>query len=106
MGSRCLQAMEGDTICYATSTHYYLLNVVDGSQQEVISYMSDLAPPLIRLVQGCEFLVTGPSNLGIFVSETGTATKAPIPLGDGVSSCSYHHPYVLCVNEDSIVVYR
>lgn len=98
--------MEGDTICYATSTHYFVLNVTNGSQQEITAYMSDIAPPLIRLVQGCEFLVTGPSNLGIFVSGDGTATKPPIPLGDMVSCCAYHHPYVLCVNEDSIVIYR
>lgn len=101
-----MQAMEGDTICYATSTHYYLLNVSTGAQHEVATYSSELAPPLIRLVQGCEFLVTGPSNLGIFVSGAGTATKPPIPLGEGVTCCSYHHPYVLCVNEDSIIIYR
>lgn len=98
--------MVGDAICYATSTHYYLLNVSLGSHQEVAAYSSELSPPLIKLVQGCEFLVTGPSNLGIFVSGAGAATKPPIPLGEGVSSCSYYHPYVLCINEDTIVIYR
>ncbi|XP_022645772.1 transforming growth factor-beta receptor-associated protein 1-like isoform X2 [Varroa destructor] len=98
-------AMVGDAICYATSTHYYLLNVSLGSHQEVAAYSSELSPPLIKLVQGCEFLVTGPSNLGIFVSGAGAATKPPIPLGEGVSSCSYHHPYVLCINEDTIIIY-
>ncbi|OQR70950.1 transforming growth factor-beta receptor-associated protein 1-like [Tropilaelaps mercedesae] len=98
-------AMEGDTICYATSTHYNILNVSTGSHQEVAAYSPKASLPLIKLVQGCEFLVTGPSNLGIFVSGAGAATKPPIHLGEDVTSCSYHHPYVLCINKDSIIVY-
>lgn len=53
-----------------------------------------------------EFLLGGPSALGIFVTTAGISERPPLQWGNNVISVAYSHPYVIVLSSDVVTVYR
>uniref|UniRef100_A0A1E1XHE1 Putative vacuolar assembly/sorting n=1 Tax=Amblyomma aureolatum TaxID=187763 RepID=A0A1E1XHE1_9ACAR len=98
-------AMDGDYICVATATQYLVACCSTGHIQNLVPYESELTVPFIKRIAKDEFLLNGPSDLGIFATSSGVSQRPPLPWGASVSAVAYGHPYVVCLSEDYVTVY-
>ena len=53
-----------------------------------------------------EFLVSGPDGLGVFVCSAGTSNRPPLQWSYPINSVAFHHPYILGVSNEIIMVHR
>ena len=53
-----------------------------------------------------EFLLGGPSALGMFVTSEGISQRPPLQWSDNLISISYLHPYIIAMNDEFITVHR
>ncbi|KAL3197559.1 hypothetical protein MRX96_044881 [Rhipicephalus microplus] len=98
-------AMDGDYICVATVTQYLVACCSTGHVQNLVPYDSDLTVPFVKRIAKGEFLLNGPSDLGIFATSSGVSQRPPLPWSASVSAVAYAHPYIVCLSEDYVTVY-
>lgn len=98
-------AMDGDYICVATATQYLVACCSTGHVQNLVPYDSELTVPFVKRIAKDEFLLNGPSDLGIFASSSGVSQRPPLPWSSTVSAVAYAHPYIVCLSEDYVTVY-
>ena len=53
-----------------------------------------------------EFLLTGPSALGMFVTSEGISQRPPLQWSENLISVGYVHPYIIAMNDEFITVHR
>ncbi|KAH7934892.1 hypothetical protein HPB52_001875 [Rhipicephalus sanguineus] len=98
-------AMDGDYICVATATQYLVACCSTGHVQNLVPYDSELTVPFVKRIAKGEFLLNGPSDLGIFATSSGVSQRPPLPWSTSVSAVAYAHPYIVCLSEDYVTVY-
>ncbi|KAH8035611.1 hypothetical protein HPB51_007846 [Rhipicephalus microplus] len=97
--------MDGDYICVATVTQYLVACCSTGHVQNLVPYDSNLTVPFVKRIAKGEFLLNGPSDLGIFATSSGVSQRPPLPWSASVSAVAYAHPYIVCLSEDYVTVY-
>lgn len=98
-------AMDGDYVCVATATQYLVACSSTGHIQNLVPYDGELTVPFVKRIAKDEFLLNGPSDLGIFATSLGVSQRPPLPWGANVLAVAYGHPYVVCLSEDYVTVY-
>ncbi|XP_054708029.1 transforming growth factor-beta receptor-associated protein 1-like [Uloborus diversus] len=100
-----MMAMDGQFVCIALSTKYVVLDTENGNAQELFPYDSTTTSPLVKRITREEFLLGGPSALGMFVTTAGISERPPLQWGEDVVSAAYSHPYVIVLCPDCLTVY-
>lgn len=98
-------AMDGDYVCIATATQYAVVCCRTGHIQDLVPYDSGHTIGFVKRIAKDEFLLNGPSDLGIFATSAGVSQRPPLPWGACVSAVAYSHPYIVCLAEESVTVY-
>lgn len=98
-------AMDGDYVCVALSTRYAVIDCATGAGQELFPYESSLTVPLVKRIAKEEFLLNGPSALGMFATTAGVSERPPLPWTTSVKALAYCRPYVVCLCDDRLTVY-
>ena len=99
-------SMDGQFICVGTDTQFLAVNWETSHIQELCSVDSEIAVPVSKRITKEEFLISGPSSLGLFVKSTGISERPPLQWGSDILSIAYSHPYILCLNEQSVSIFR
>ncbi|KAF2359638.1 Citron (CNH) domain [Trinorchestia longiramus] len=97
-------SLDGVWACVASQGQYCLYNFTSGDCTHLFPYDASTTP-IIRRIMKEEFLLSGPSCLGMFVSCDGVSIRPPISWSEDVLAVAYHHPYVLTVTPQFIRIY-
>ncbi|XP_055953561.1 transforming growth factor-beta receptor-associated protein 1-like [Argiope bruennichi] len=98
-------AMDGEFACIALSSKYVVVNTESGYAQDLFPYDSSTTTPLVKRITKEEFLLGGPSALGMFVTTAGISERPPLQWGENVISVAYSHPYIIVLSSDYLTVY-
>ncbi|XP_076353526.1 transforming growth factor-beta receptor-associated protein 1-like [Tachypleus tridentatus] len=98
-------AMDGQYVCAALSSQYVIADCWNSFSQHLFPYESDLTTPLVKRITREEFLLSGPSGLGMFVTVAGISERPPLPWDSSVVAAAYTHPYILCLGTQHLTVY-
>ncbi|XP_015915375.1 transforming growth factor-beta receptor-associated protein 1 [Parasteatoda tepidariorum] len=98
-------AMDGQYVCLALSSKYVVVDTESGYAQELFPYDSNTTSPLVKRITKEEFLLGGPSALGMFVTTAGISERPPLQWGENVISVAYSHPYIVVLSSDNLTVY-
>ncbi|KAG8197505.1 hypothetical protein JTE90_007243 [Oedothorax gibbosus] len=98
-------AMDGAFVCLAFASKYVILDTETANAQELFPYDSNTTVPLVKRITKEEFLLGGPSALGMFVTTAGISERPPLQWGDSVVSVAYSHPYIIVLSADYLTVY-
>ena len=99
-------SMDGQYICVATDSQYLIVDWETSYIQELCAVDSEIAVPVSKRITKEEFLISGPSALGLFVKSTGVSDRLPLQWGSDILSIAYSHPYILCLSEQMISIFR
>ncbi|KAH7640297.1 transforming growth factor-beta receptor-associated protein 1-like [Dermatophagoides farinae] len=100
-----LMAMDGHFICMASASNYFMINWETGSSQLLCSNPGETyVMPICKYISRNEFLIDGPSHLGVFIKTSGISERPPINWGPNVSQIAYSYPYILCLKSNSISI--
>ncbi|KAI8520587.1 transforming growth factor, beta receptor associated protein 1 [Branchiostoma belcheri] len=97
--------IDGASICVALGSQYNMVNFETGVTQDLFPYENETTKPLIKRVGNEEFLLSGPSALGMFVTSAGISQRPPLQWSDNLSSVCFVFPYVLAMDEEFITVH-
>eukprot|EP00079_Xenopus_tropicalis_P013183 XP_002941202.1 PREDICTED: transforming growth factor-beta receptor-associated protein 1 [Xenopus tropicalis] len=101
----CVIAADGLYLCLALSSRYITLNYNTGHCQDLFPYPSDQKKPIVKWISRQEFLLAGPSGLGMFATVAGITQRAPVRWSDNVIGAAISFPYVLALDEEFITVH-
>nr|XP_027195488.1 transforming growth factor-beta receptor-associated protein 1-like [Dermatophagoides pteronyssinus] len=104
-----IMSMDGYFICMASISNYFIINWMDGSQQQLCvnpyePSSSQYQLPICKYISRNEFLINGPSNLGVFIKTSGISERPPINWGPEVLQIAYSYPYILCLKSGKISI--
>lgn len=98
-------AINRSVVCVGTGSQFMLINWETNEVNDLCN-ADDIAKPFV-LRTGDEFLISGPSSLGLFVNLSGSSERAPICFKHSVNGISFFHPsYVIALSSNSVNVYR
>ncbi|XP_046549254.1 transforming growth factor-beta receptor-associated protein 1-like [Haliotis rubra] len=97
--------VDGVNICAALTSQYMVINSDTNSMQDLFPYDNDQMTPIVKRISKDEFLLSGPSALGMFVTSAGISQRPPMQWSDNLVSVSYVHPYILAMNDEFITVH-
>ncbi|XP_065189693.1 transforming growth factor-beta receptor-associated protein 1 homolog [Sycon ciliatum] len=95
---------DGQTICMASSSLFYLLDIDSGHCQSFFPLDCEVEAAFIQRIGSGEFLLRA-SDLGVFTDRRGEAKRAPLSLLGKPFEVAYHFPYVLALSYDQVHVY-
>lgn len=95
---------DGQTICMASQSLYYLLDVDSGHCSSFFRLDCEVEAAFIQRVGAGEFLLRA-SDLGVFTDKHGEAKRTPLRLLGQPFQVAYHFPYVLALCYDQVHVY-
>ncbi|XP_062566210.1 transforming growth factor-beta receptor-associated protein 1-like [Saccostrea cucullata] len=98
-------SIDSPFVCVAMSSQYSMINTDTGYEQSLFPYDSENCRPIIKRVGKEEFLLGGPSALGMFVTSDGISQRPPLQWSDNIVSVSYLHPYIIAMNDEFITVH-
>ncbi|XP_074660647.1 transforming growth factor-beta receptor-associated protein 1-like [Tubulanus polymorphus] len=98
-------AVDGFSVCVACTSHYLIANYDTGQMQDLFPYESEFTTPITLRISREEFLLSGPSALGMFVTSAGISQRPPLQWGDRLTSIAYHQPYILALNDEFITIH-
>ncbi len=99
-------AMDGKFICCGCDSQFMIVNWETNHIQDVCASDSEIAIPISKRITKEEFLISGPSSLGLFVKATGISEKPPLQWGSDILAIAYSHPYILCLSERKLSIFR
>lgn len=100
-----VMAMDGNFVCAALPSKYVIINTEQGYVQELFPYENELNHPLVKRITKEEFLLVGPSALGMFVTTAGISERPPLPWGENIMSVAYSHPYLIVLSSEFLTVF-
>ena len=53
-----------------------------------------------------EFLLSAPSALGMFASNSGISQRPPLQWSNNLLAVAYSHPYILALSDEFVTVHR
>ncbi|KAF4083665.1 hypothetical protein AMELA_G00119340 [Ameiurus melas] len=92
-------------LCVATSDRYILRDYQTQSALELFTHNLGKQNVLAKESVKGEFLLNGPGNLGMFVTNSGISQRPPVPWPEGVLDAVVHFPYVLALQSKAVHVY-
>lgn len=104
-----LTSMDGEFVCLVAEKNHYMIDWQGGSSQLLFSNIVDESKelkPICKHITRGEFLVNGASHLGLFVKTSGISERPPIDWGMNVSHVAYSYPYILCLKENTVSIFR
>lgn len=97
--------LDSPFVCVAMTSQYSMINTDTCYEQSLFPYDNENSRPLIKRVGKEEFLLGGPSALGMFVTSDGISQRPPLQWSDNLASISYLHPYIIAMNDEFITVH-
>ncbi|XP_060682002.1 transforming growth factor-beta receptor-associated protein 1 homolog [Hemiscyllium ocellatum] len=98
-------AVDGYFLCLAMSTQYIILSYNTGTSQDLFPYNSEDKRPIVKRIGREEFLLAGPSALGMFVTAAGISQRAPVHWSENVIGAAVCFPYVVALDEEFVTVH-
>ncbi|CAH1787439.1 unnamed protein product [Owenia fusiformis] len=98
-------SMDGTFVCAALSTQYSIVNYDTANSTDLFPYDSEAVKPFVQRISKEEFLLSGPSGLGMFVTTEGVSQRPPLQWSESVSSYCYVHPYIVALDSEFITVH-
>ncbi|XP_033638658.1 transforming growth factor-beta receptor-associated protein 1-like [Asterias rubens] len=98
-------SMDAFCICIATSNEYILANYHTGVITDLFPYDADQTSPVVKRVGKEEFLLAGPSSLGMFVTSAGISQRPPLKWSETIRGVSYLFPYVVAMDDEFLTVH-
>ena len=98
-------AMDGQYVCVGTETDFIVVNWETSHIQDLCACDNEILP-ITKRINKEEFLISGPGSLGLFVKATGISEKPPLQWGREIIAITYSRPYILCLNENLLSIYR
>lgn len=98
-------AVDGATLCLATSDRYLLCDIQTGSCEELFPHNHSRQHVIVTSLGEGEFLLNGPEFLGMFVMKTGICQRPPLQWPQEVLAAGACFPYVLSLQPELLSVY-
>ncbi|KAM6972896.1 transforming growth factor-beta receptor-associated protein 1 [Aplochiton taeniatus] len=98
-------AVDGTSLCVATSDRYLLHDYKTGSGVDLFSHHHGRQNVIVSSAGKGEFLLNGPASLGMFVMKTGVCQRPPLQWPEGVLAAAVCFPYVLALQPQVLCVY-
>ncbi|CAG2204159.1 TGFBRAP1 [Mytilus edulis] len=97
--------VDGSFVCAALLSQYCMINYETSHTQDLFPFDSEHSKPLIKRISKEEFLLSGPSALGMFVTSDGISQRPPLQWSENIVSMTYVHPYIVAMNDEFITVH-
>ncbi|KAM3870976.1 transforming growth factor-beta receptor-associated protein 1 [Diretmus argenteus] len=98
-------AVDGTSLCVATSDRYLLYDYKTGSSMELFPHNHSRQHVIVTSAGKGEFLLNGPGSLGMFVMKTGICQRPPLQWPGEVLAAGVCFPYVLTLQSQVLSVY-
>uniref|UniRef100_A0A3Q1EGY0 Si:ch211-266g18.9 n=1 Tax=Acanthochromis polyacanthus TaxID=80966 RepID=A0A3Q1EGY0_9TELE len=98
-------AVDGTSLCIATSNRYLLCDIQTGSTEELFPHQHSRQHAIVTSVGRGEFLLNGPGFLGMFVMKTGICQRPPLQWPQEVLAAGVCFPYILTLQPQMLSVY-
>ncbi|XP_029316686.1 LOW QUALITY PROTEIN: transforming growth factor-beta receptor-associated protein 1 [Cottoperca gobio] len=98
-------AVDGASVCVATSDRYLLCDIRTGSSEELFPHSHSRQRVFVISVGRGEFLLNGPESLGMFVMKTGICQRPPLQWPQEVLAARVCFPYILTLQPQVLSVY-
>ncbi|XP_039640941.1 transforming growth factor-beta receptor-associated protein 1 isoform X4 [Perca fluviatilis] len=98
-------AVDGASVCVATSDRYLLCDIRTGSSEELFPHNHSRQRVIVTSVGRGEFLLNGPESLGMFVMKTGICQRPPLQWPQEVLAAGVCFPYILTLEPQVLSVY-
>ncbi|WAR03136.1 TGFA1-like protein, partial [Mya arenaria] len=98
-------ALDGHVICAGLMSQYCMLDYETGQNTDLFPIDTEHVRPIVKRVSKEEFLLTGPSALGMFVTSEGISQRPPLQWSENLLCVGYTHPYILAMNDEFITVH-
>eukprot|EP00064_Thunnus_orientalis_P006405 superscaffoldBa00000664_g6422 len=98
-------AIDGTTLCVATTDKYLLCDIKTGSSEELFPHNHSRQHVIVTSVGQGEFLLNGPESLGMFVMKTGICQRPPLQWPQEVLAAGVCFPYILTLQPQVLSVY-
>uniref|UniRef100_A0A3P8T7D0 Si:ch211-266g18.9 n=1 Tax=Amphiprion percula TaxID=161767 RepID=A0A3P8T7D0_AMPPE len=97
-------AVDGTSLCLATSDRYLLCDIQTGSTEELFPHQHSRQHAIVTSVGRGEFLLNGPGYLGMFVMKTGICQRPPLQWPQEVLAAGVCFPYILTLQPQMLSV--
>uniref|UniRef100_A0A8P4K207 Si:ch211-266g18.9 n=1 Tax=Dicentrarchus labrax TaxID=13489 RepID=A0A8P4K207_DICLA len=98
-------AVDGASLCIATSDRYLLCDIQTGSSEDLFPHSHSRQGVIVTSVGQGEFLLNGPESLGMFVMKTGICQRPPLQWPQEVLAAGVCFPYILTLQPQVLSVY-
>ncbi|KAM3595097.1 uncharacterized protein V6R79_018064 [Siganus canaliculatus] len=98
-------AIDGVSLCVATSDKYLLCDIQTGSSEELFPHDHSRQHVVVTSMGRGEFLLNGPGSLGMFVMKTGICQRPPLQWPQEVLAANVCFPYILTLQPQVLSVY-
>ncbi|TNM95288.1 hypothetical protein fugu_016371 [Takifugu bimaculatus] len=98
-------AVDGSSMCYATTDKYLLCDIHTGSSEELFPHSHSRQQAIVFSVGQGEFLLNGPEYLGMFVMKTGTCQRPPLQWPREVLAAAMCFPYIVTLQPQFLSIY-
>ncbi|XP_070777160.1 transforming growth factor-beta receptor-associated protein 1 [Enoplosus armatus] len=98
-------AVDGASLCVATSNRYLLCDIHTGRSEELFPHNHSGQHVFVTSVGRGEFLLNGPESLGMFVMKTGICQRPPLQWPQEVLAAGVCFPYILILQPQVLSVY-
>ncbi|XP_053191881.1 transforming growth factor-beta receptor-associated protein 1 [Scomber japonicus] len=98
-------AIDGTTLCVATTDKYLLCDIKTGSNEELFPHNHSRQHIIVTSVGQGEFLLNGPESLGMFVMKIGICQRPPLQWPQEVLAAGVCFPYILTLQPQVLSVY-
>ncbi|KAH9518827.1 transforming growth factor, beta receptor associated protein 1 [Bulinus truncatus] len=97
--------VDGVFVCAALTSQYCMIDMDSSHITELFPIDSEQIHPVIKRISKEEFLLSGPSALGIFATSAGVSQRPPMQWSDRLTAVCFVHPYILAMNDEFITVH-
>lgn len=98
-------AVDGTSLCVATSDRYLLCDIQTGRTDELFPHNHSRQHVIVTSVGRGEFLLNGPESLGMFVMKTGICQRPPLQWPQEVLAAGVCFPYILTLQPQELSVF-
>ncbi|XP_060603083.1 transforming growth factor-beta receptor-associated protein 1-like [Ruditapes philippinarum] len=97
--------LDGHVVCAAMMSQYCMINYETGQNTDLFPVDTEHTHPIVKRISKEEFLLTGPSALGMFVTSEGISQRPPLQWSENLRSVGYVHPYIIAMNDEFITIH-
>ncbi|XP_053384249.1 transforming growth factor-beta receptor-associated protein 1-like [Mercenaria mercenaria] len=97
--------LDGHVVCAAMMSLYCMVNYETGQNTDLFPIDTEHTLPIVKRISKEEFLLTGPSALGMFVTSEGISQRPPLQWSENLRSVGYVHPYIIAMNDEFITIH-